>query len=88
MGVSKLINACLTNLEIQEWQLKIDNANAKLISELRNTCVCKEKPYSILLYGTDDCSYAINASDIDEVERIIEQMKLEQYVINHMTYTN
>lgn len=84
----QLINACLTNLEIQEWQLKIDNANAKLISELRNTCVCKEKPYSILLYGTDDCSYAINASDIDEVKCIIEQMKSEQFVRDKMTYTN
>ena len=82
------IKTYLTNKEIEEWQLKIDEANSNLIAELRNTCSCKEKPYSILLYGTDDCSYSINASDINEVQYIIEQMKCEQFVRDKMTYTN
>ena len=35
-----------------------------------------------------NASYSINASDINEVEYIIEQMKCEQFVRDKMTYTN
>lgn len=80
-------DAKLTEIEIEEWYNAIAEMNAVLKKDLSNTASCIERPLSVCIFGTDDCSWTKNTTE-SELNSLLEQMKTPDFVVQQMTYTN